>query len=944
MVMENKMLSLSGIWKIAKDAENIGKENHWQNIIPESDVYDIDVPENIPNSKWVMNLSYSNVFPKYNGYVWYYKKFTANFYLKENERIRIEFERATYLCEVYINGEYVGEHRHQESGFWLDITDELIKKGENLLAVRCYSPRPVGKEIDGIKLADLPNSCFAQKDAFAWGSDDTFCLECVGGLLGYVHLRVVPEITVEDLYIRACAENGNVDITVTVLNSSKSSQSKNIAIVFADKKSGTVVGNVNGVFNLPIGVSEIVLSDKIEGYQLWELDSPILYLATAYIDEKPQKTSQFGFKDFRIKNGFFFLNGKRIFLKGAHATPNAAYAISMKALGFNMIRTIARRFPEEVLNICDEIGLLVMDAAATAWGMFLHENTQSQIEDYNIEMIKAARNHPSVAIYCLLNETWYYNKEIIQYSAESLPKLRKYAPDTLFLFHSGRWDCDISLGSASNPGSDKWDTFLGAEGILDYPTRELPIPYDGCLDYAMGHIHVYTHTPASSEVIAHLRQIGSDVAPIFVGENGIGCQSDPMGDCLSNYGKNLNNALRIEKTQDAWKETEEFLEFYDLKHIYPCAFDVSRASDKLNGAQRTLLYNIYRSNPKINGMSFTSFSIGHEGTLQGNLVIKDSLAYALQQGHESLRWSLFSSERCVYANKPFEIEAVLCNEDVLEPGTYMAKAYIKGKDGCVWEKDFEINYPENGYGGMPPLAFSALKEKVCLPAGEYVFSARLMQGGVAYDGDLNITVAEADKQISAKVIAWGLSEKVIDFLNKHGVLVEEIDNSMISECNKTVLVGCPENLDAQEKIADLAKKGANIIFIDPNFLEKNEQILKNIAGENASVMHTKNTIYHNDIINVASPVFSGINGAGINDMSKLGKIFPNILLHSVDKPEKTICASIKIESSYTLSGLIIGEYTKENGKCILNAFRLQELIDEHPYADMLLINLIKSYN
>ena len=941
--MNNKMLSLSGTWKIAKDAENIGKQNNWQNKIPENEVHDIDVPENIPNSKWVMSLSYANVFPKYNGYVWYYKKFFANFDLKENERVRIEFERATYLCEVYINGKCIGEHRHQESGFWLDVTDELVKKGENFLAVRCYSPRPSGKEIDGIKLADLPNSCFAQKDAFAWGSDDTYCLECVGGILGYVHLRVVPEITVEDLYIRACAESGNVDITVTVLNSSICSQSKNIEIVLADKKSGTVVGNVGGIFELPAGVSEIKLFGKIENHQLWELDSPILYLATAYIDEKTQKTVQFGFKDFRIKNGFFFLNGKRIFLKGAHATPNAAYAISMKALGFNMIRTIARRFPEEVLNICDEIGLLVMDAAATAWGMFLHENTQSQIEEYNVEMIKAARNHPSVAIYCLLNETWSYNTEIIQYSAESLPKLRKYAPDTLFLFHSGRWDCDISLGSASNPGSDKWDTFLGAEGILDYPHRELPIPYDGCLDYAMGHIHVYMHTPASSEAIAHFRKIGSDVAPIFIGESGIGCQSDPMGDCLSNYGKNLNNALTIDKAKKVWQETEEFLEFYDLKHIYPCAFDLSRASDRLNGAQRTLLYNIYRSNPKINGMSFTSFSVGHEGTLQGNLVIKDSLAYALQQGHESLRWSLFSSERCVYANKPFEIEAVLCNEDVLKPGTYLAKAYITGKDGCVWEKDFEINYPEDGYGGMPPLAFSALKENVCLNAGEYVFSARLLQGGVAYDGDLNITVAEADNQISAKVAVWGVKDEIIDFLKSHGIIVEELDNSTTSVCCKTILVGSPESFEIQKKITDFAKKGANIIFIEPSLFENNEQILKNIAGENACVQHTKNTIYHNDIINVADSVFSGINNAGVNDISKLGKVFPEILLESVEKPTKTICASIKIESSYILAGLIIGEYDVENGKCILNAFRLQELIDEHPYADMLLINLIKTY-
>ena len=941
--MNTKMITLSGPWKIIKDTENIGKENQWQNEIPENDVYDIDVPEHIPNTQWVMNLSYSNIFPKYNGYVWYYKKIDVNLDVNENERVRIEFERAAYLCEVYVNGKYIGQHRHQEKGFWMDVTDALIAKGENIIAVRCFEPRAVGRIIDGIKLSDLPNSCWAQKDAFAWGSDDAFCLECVGGILGYVHMRVVPEITVENIYVRANSQNGKVDITAIILNSSNSNQNKKFSVILADKKSGTVVGNIEESFDMPVGVSEVALSGKIDNYQLWDLDSPVLYLATMMLDEKTQRTIQFGFKDFRIKNGFFFLNGKRIFLKGAHCVPSASIAISMKSLGFNMIRTIARSFPEEILNICDEIGLLVVDAAATAWGMFLHENTKAQIEEYNIEMIKSSRNHPSVAAYCLYNET--LNQEVLfNYGVQALPLFRKYAPDTLFLLHSGRWDCDISLGSASNPGSDKWDTFLGAEGILDYSDRKLPFPCDGWQDPAMGHIHIYMHTPVLSGVKEHFRKIGNDVSPIFIGESGIASQTNPMGGYLSNYGKNLAGALTIDTTKTVWDETEQFLDFYDLRNIYPCAYDLSLATDKFNGAQRTLLYNIYRSNPKINGLSITSFGVSNEGTLQGNIVIKNSLAYALQQGHQPLRWSLFSSERCVYANKPFEIEAVLCNEDVLKPGSYTAKAYITGENGCVWSKDFVIDYPEEGYGGMPPLAYSALKEKVCLPAGEYVFSARLTQGGVAYDGDLNITVAEAEKEVPVSVTAWGLTDKVTEFLENHGVTINQISDNNESYDNKVVLVGYSETPEFEEKIYELAEKGANVIFIDCTFFHNNGQMLKKIGGENATLKYVKGTIYHNDNINVPHPVFSGINKAGVIEFDKFGIVYPTTLFDAVDKPSKTICASVRIDSSYVSSGLTIGEYAAGKGKYILNAFCIQGAIGNHPYADMLLINLIKEYN
>ena len=939
-----RMISLSGEWKIIKDEENVGKSMGWAKAVPATDVYDVNVPEYIPNSQWTMEISYSNIFPEYQGYVWYYKEFEAGPELADGERLLAVFERVAYICEVYVNGEYAGRHAHQEKEFSLDVTDKIHYGKKNLMAVRCFEPRALGRDVDGIKLSEIPNSCFAQVAAFAGGSDSQFCLECIGGILGFVHLQVVPEIRIDDIYVRSFWENGDVCARIGMMNAGDRPQNKKVEVVFADKKSGAEVCVAGGSYEIPPGRSEIELRGRIQNHHLWDLDTPVLYTATAAVDGRGHVSVRFGFRDFRIKNGFFFLNGRRIFLKGAHTAINASSAISMKALGFNMIRTIARAFNEETLNICDELGLLVMDAAATGWGMTLHENTRAQIEGYNIDMIKGSRNHPSVAMYCLFNENHADKKELFSYGVQSLPKLREYAPDAVFLLHSGRWDRDISLGSASNPGSDKWDVYLGAEGIIDYPKRENPMYIPGFNDAAMGDIHIYMLVPVAAETANYVRTLGHGVNPVFVSESGIASQTDPMGEYLAHCHEKLNVAVTLDLEKRLWDETERFLEFYDLKNVYPLSFDFARDTEKLNGAQRTLLYNLYRANPMVNGFSFTSFGVSNEGTLQGNNVIKDSLAYAIQQGNEPLRWSLFSSGRCVYAGRPFEIEAVLCNEDVLAPGDYSAQAYIRGKDGCVWKKEFVLNYPAEGHGGMPPLAFSALREQVVLPEGEYVFSARLTTGGVAYDGDLKITVLEPKCDVETEIAVCGMPERTTAFLNEHGIRTRELCREDVSDIPQAVLVGGSASAEDIGTLHELAALGSNVVFTDVLFFEKNADVLKRIAGESALIRNVKSHIYHNDNIGITHPLFKGIKDAGVLDFGKFGMVYPDYLFASVKKPAKTICASIRIEMSFMLQGLTIGEYAAGKGRYVLNAFDITHALGKHPYADQMLLNFVRHYS
>lgn len=939
--MNQKMISLSGTWEIVKDAENLGTSHGWQETPPATEKARITVPEHIPNSEWTMHLSYSNVFPKYHGYVWYYKSLDTLPAFGSDERVLVEFEHAGYFTEVFVNGVRVGEHRDHEKRFCFDITECLCIGGENLLTVRCFEPRATGREIDGIRLHEIPNSCWADVQAHMLGAEDAFCLECVGGILGSVHLRAVPAVRIDSLYVRPDFRTGEVTVAVDVINVTAMTAKRTVSLLLTDRKSGTAVGCVRESFEIPVGASTVTLHAQILHHQLWDLDTPNLYLATVDVDGRDPHTVRFGFRDFRIQNGFFHLNGRRIFLKGAHCGVSTSYAISMKALGFNMIRTIARAFPEELLNVCDEIGLLVIDAAASAWGMTFHKNTRHQIEEYNQNLICAHRNHPCIAAYCLFNEM-ENKEEIFACGRDALPMLCALAPDTLFLLHSGRWDRDITLGSASNPGSVRWDTYLGAEGDASYEKRSLPFPCDGYNDPAMGDVHIYMSVPIAKEEEAYLRRIGKDTRPVFVSESGIASQADPMGAYLSNCKNRLSTAITVEEEHRIWRETEAFLDFYGLRDVYLNACDFSRDTERLNGRQRTRLYNIYRSNPMINGFSFTSFGTGNEGTLQGNLVLKNSIAYAIQQGHEPLRWALFTSERTVYAMEPFEIEAVLCNEDVLPPGDYAAEAYVRGRCGCIWKRRFTVHCPKDGYGGMPPLAVPAIKEELLLPAGEYTLSVRLLEGGVAYDGDLAFTVCEPPQEISASLALLDVSENVRAFLAARGADLVDFDRIDPAAPPRLILVGDADK-ESAEALSRLAEKGCTVLLLDPAFLAKNEALLKEIAGEGASLRRVKGSIYHHDHVNLPHPVFEGINTLGVLDFDKLGATYPDEIFVGGKKPTQTVSAALRIDPSFTTPGLSFGEYRYGEGRFVLQTFRLSECVGSHPYADLMLSNAVTYY-
>ncbi len=941
--MSIQSYSLSGNWTLVKEADHVGKP--LASSIPTGEHYGVPVPYRYEQKKWKYDYAYSRAVSRYHGYVWFYRYFNAPSEIGEDERCLLEFDRVSYFCQIYINGTYVGEHRHSEERFSLDITDVLERGKKNLLAVRCFEPVCGGDAIDGIRLDLIPNGFWAGSES----SPNLFPLDSDGGILEDVRITVVPKIRILDVFILPDHRTGKVDLKITLFNATDTEEEVGISVRFSDTKTGGTVTTVRESTVAKVGESSLALSAYIPEWRLWEIACPVLYTAEIVTDNGASKSLRFGFKEFLIKDGFFFLNGRRILLKCAHGTPSAETVIEMKAMGFNAFRSIQHLMPEEVLDLCDEIGFMIIEAPLSSWGMRMHEMSGEMIRSSLDNMVRLHRNHVSIGAFYLFNEL--KRQDILHLGSEHLPTLRALAPNILFLLSSGRWDLEYGLGSVSNPYSEKWECLLGNEGTDHEVERAYPSRFLTMANLGMGDLHPYPYLPMDSAAKKWFRTVGCDNGskPVFISECGIGthehtarCLFDRLELGMAESGDSIKEIRAVDKA------FEQFLTHYGMENVFPFVSELCRAADRENGRQRQMLFDLIRSNPMVNGFSLTSWGCGNEGTLEGVGVIKESVAYAMQEGWAPLRWALFTSERVLYAHRSFRIEAVLSNEDVLPSGAYKAEAKIKGYDGIVWKKDFVAKYPKDGYGSMPPLAATVLSEEIMLPKGEYTLSVRLLEGGCPFGGTIRFTVVEPDGKSASEfgnISTLGLSDKTVGILEKYGIKTTPYTEG---ETCGTLFVGAPADMvESQwERLMGLIEHGTKVVFLNPEIFNSELALtyLRRIAGDDAKCAPVKDWLYHYDTIHIRHPLFAGMHDEGLLELDAFFELYPRFAFLKTKKADLTVAASFRVDAGSCTTSLSIGEYKLGDGIAVLSGFRIEEALGINPYAEQMLFNFISNYS
>jgi len=937
---------LQGEWRIAADPDNKGREQKWfESTRP--DAQTAPVPGVI-----------QQVFPAYHGMAWYWHTFRVERGAAprpEQSRCLLCFGAVDYLADVWLNGRHLGACEGGETPFEFDVTEHVKPDADNLLAVRVLNP--TDRPIDGYVLNQTPhrNKTAPPRCGSAFNS---------GGIMYPVQLRFVPPVHVAAVFVRPDLKTGHIEVNVAGRNAGPAAAIGTLAVTVAPASGGEALQSVEQRAEFPAGTWEHRLTVRVAQPRAWGLDDPYLYRVTAAVTAPAQRPHQYsvrcGFRDFRIVDGYFHLNGKRVFLKSTHTGNGIPIGqqvgvvgdfgrrdmLYAKAAGFNMVRFIAGVAYPEQLDFCDELGLMVYEECFAAWCLADSPKMGERFDHSTSAMVRRDRNHPSVTIWGLLNET--PDGPVFRQAVAFLPKLRKLDPTRLVLLGSGRWDGQWTIGSASNPGSSEWEPVWGVEG----PSGEKASLGAGGYAARAGDAHYYPPVPQTPQTDRFLRELGREGKPVFLSEYGIGSQMNVIDEWRhfeqAGARPDLEDAALVREQSESLAADWKRLGFDD---VYPFPEDLLRESQRLHARQRTIGFNCIRSNAKLCGYNLTGM-LDHGMTGEGLWTFwrqwKPATFDAVSEGWSPLRWCLFVEPLHGYAGRSMTVEAVLANEDVLKPGEYPARFRVLGPGGAVWEKEAVVKVPD-----PPLLAVPVIRETFKLegPAGQYTFAADLERGGAPTGGRLAFHVSSpaALPRRQGDAALWGISEKARQWLAAQGLSCRQFSAEAAGP-HEVVLVGKPGDAEDNPKLWEALKerlaKGSTVIFLNPQLFQSSKAAMGWLPLKNKGRCRTFNDwLYHKECVARRHPVFDGLQGPGIMDWDYYGPVIPHEVFEGQDTPDETIAAAFatgyhEYPRGYG-SSLLIAAYRSGAGRFVLSTPNILDNLDAHPAADRLLLNLVR---
>lgn len=335
------------------------------------------------------------------GIGWYRKSFTVPVTGK-SKSVFIDFDGVYRNSEVWINGHYLGKRPNGYIAFRYDLTPYLAFGKPNVIAVKVdNSEQPNSRWYSGsgiyrdVKLTTV-NNVFVD----LWGTQ--------------IKTPVVTNSSAE------------VGVETQLKNKGGKGQQVTVKTTLVDAQ-GKVVTTQSSKVNLSDSVLLVKQSFNVANPHLWSDTDPYLYKAvtTVMAGTKPvdHYETSFGLRFFTFdKDKGFSLNGKPLKIRGVcnhHdlGALGAAFNVRaaerqlemLKEMGCNGLRTSHNPPAEELLNLCDKMGFIVMDEAFDIWkkGKNKYDYSLDWDKWHKVDLedqIKRDRNHPSVFMWSIGNE------------------------------------------------------------------------------------------------------------------------------------------------------------------------------------------------------------------------------------------------------------------------------------------------------------------------------------------------------------------------------------------------------------------------------------------------------------------------------------------------------------------------------------------------------------
>ena len=339
--------------------------------------------------------------------------------------------------EVYVNGHLLGKRPNGYVSFMYDMTPYLVP-GDNVIAVRVDHSRYADSRwytgsgiYRDVWLVEAPETHIAQ-----WG-------------VGYETTRLTDD-------------RADIKVTVDIENPEKEKKLQ-VKATLTDADGKVVSQSTAGVNN---GKSTLTL--RLKNPERWDIDNPYLYKLNTELWANGKRidgsTTTAGLRslEFNPDKGFA-LNGRWMKVKGVCLHHDAGVLgatvpeevwerrlANLKSIGVNAIRCAHNPQAPALYDVCDRIGLLVMDEASDEWEFpkrkwiegwnkgtpgfdgsydFFEEWIDRDVTD----MVRRDRNHPSIFMWSIGNEVDYpndpYSHPVLDGSTISQPMFGGYNPE-----------------------------------------------------------------------------------------------------------------------------------------------------------------------------------------------------------------------------------------------------------------------------------------------------------------------------------------------------------------------------------------------------------------------------------------------------------------------------------------------------------------------------------
>jgi beta-glucuronidase len=385
---------LSGFWDFRADPDHSGHKEGWDG------GFTGGRPIAVP-------ASWNDQFEEgrdYLGPAWYQTRFTLPWGW-EKQQVKLRFASVNYVAEVWLNGQRLGMHEGGHLPFEFDVTNGL-RAEDNLLVVRVEGELAP----DRVPPGNVPAGAGPWFSSYPRAHFDFFPF-C--GIQRPVILYAVPR-------------GGLADVTVTTAISGASG----IVAVRAACTVGTAVQlslaghSAQATAQAVVHNGEADATMTIPDAHLWAPGSPDLYdLAVELLDGATtidRYTLKVGIRTIEVKGDALLLNGKPILLKGfgrhedfpiagrgiVPAVIIKDYAL-MSWVGANSFRTTHYPYSEQMMDMADRLGFLVIDETPAVGLFFAEPGLERRLElcrQFTQDMIARDKNHPSVIMWSLANE------------------------------------------------------------------------------------------------------------------------------------------------------------------------------------------------------------------------------------------------------------------------------------------------------------------------------------------------------------------------------------------------------------------------------------------------------------------------------------------------------------------------------------------------------------